>query len=421
MDHVRAEIISVGDEILYGQIVDTNSQWISRELDQIGIKTVRKTTVSDSEEDILNALEQATARAQIILMTGGLGPTSDDLTKPCLAKYFNCGLALNPQALAEVQRIFDKIGHELTETNRQQAFLPTKCQHVTNRAGTAPGMWFYEDGKVYVSMPGVPHEMKIMMTEQVMPKLKTVYKMPAIYHKIVRTIGIGESWLSDKIKPWEEQLPNHIKLAYLPGLGEVRLRLTAIGENMAALKKDVQDQLDKLLPLIKPYIYGFDNDSVPKIVGDLLRKQKLTIAAAESCTGGTVAQAITSIAGSSDYFLGGVVAYHNALKESLLGVSPDTLNRHGAVSEQTVLEMAEGIKSRLGADIGIATSGIAGPGGGSPEKPVGTVWIAYADENKAVAKKLSLYKDRDINNRLTTQRVLNLVRQSLVEMDGEKV
>ena len=420
MQPIRAEIITIGDEILYGQIVDTNSQWISKELDKIGVKTVRKTTVSDSELDILGALSESTTRADIILITGGLGPTSDDLTKPCLAKFFQCDLALNQQALKEVQLIFTKIGRELTETNRQQAYLPTKCSVVTNRVGTAPGMWFQKQGIVYVSMPGVPHEMKTMMTEQVLPKLQTIFRTPAIYHKIIKTIGIGESWLADKIESWEKKLPPHIKLAYLPGLGEVKLRLTAVGDDKTGLAYEVDQQIENLKLLAGKHIYGYDKDTLPTVVGNLLRDLNLTIASAESCSGGSVAQAITSVAGSSDYFMGSIVAYQNRLKESLLGVKPATLNNHGAVSEPTILEMAEGIRKSLKVDIGVATSGIAGPGGGSDEKPVGTVWVAYVDEKNKITKKLSLYKDRAINIKLTTQAVLNLVRQRLLKMDGEK-
>ena len=420
MNQIRAEIISVGDEILYGQIVDTNSQWISKELDTLGVRTVRKSTVSDNEADILDALELATSRAEIILITGGLGPTSDDLTKPCLAKFFDCEIVLNHQALQEVEEIFRKIGREMTETNREQAYLPTACTHISNRAGTAPGMWFHQNGKVYVSMPGVPHEMKIMMSEQVLPKLPSVFHMPTIYHKIVKTIGIGESWLSDRIKTWEEQLPAHIKLAYLPGLGEVRLRLTATGESQIDLERDVEQQVELVRPLISKYIYGYDQDSIPKVVGELLRKHRMTLAVAESCTGGAVSKDITSIAGSSQYFVGSLVAYQNRLKQSMLGVSEEILRNHGAVSEPTIIAMANGVRKYLNADIGIATSGIAGPGGGTEEKPVGTVWIACSDGNNTITKKLSLYKDRNINIQYSTKAVLNLVRQRLVEMDGEK-
>lgn len=274
---------------------------------------------------------------------------------------------------------------------------------------------------MYVSMPGVPHEMKTMMTEQVLPKLPTIFRMPAIYHKIIKIIGIGESWLADKIESWEKKLPPHIKLAYLPGLGEVKLRLTAVGDDKTELAYEVDQQIENLKPLAGKHIYGYDKDTLSTVVGDLLRDLNLTIASAESCSGGSVAQAITAVAGSSDYFMGSIVAYQNSLKESLLGVNPATLEYHGAVSEPTILEMAEGVRKRLKVDIGVATSGIAGPGGGSLEKPVGTVWIAYADGENQISKKLSLYKDRAINITLTTQAVLNLVRQRLVEMDGEKV
>ena len=420
MKLVKAEIITIGDEILYGHIVDTNSQWISNELDNIGVKTVRKSTISDQEQDILSALAEATSRADIILITGGLGPTNDDLTKPTLTKYFDTHLELNEQALLDVKWIFEKVGRELTETNKQQAFLPINCKVVRNRAGTAPGMWFNENDRVYISMPGVPHEMKIMMTEEVLPKIRDVFNTPTIYHKMVKTIGIGESWLSDKIKIWEEQLPVHIKLAYLPGLGEVKLRLTAIGNDQKKLQTEVNEQLQLLNQYVEKYTYGYDQDTLSLVIGRLLKAQGLTIATAESCTGGRVAQEITSIPGSSEYFIGSVVAYSNRVKEELLQVNPLTLSNYGAVSEQTVMEMAIGVRKQLQSDIGIATSGIAGPGGGTQDKPVGTIWIACSGPKNTVAKKLSLYKDRLTNIRYTTNALLNLVRQRLVEMDGEK-
>ena len=420
MKQTLTEIITIGDEILYGQIVDTNSQWISRELDSIGIRTIRKTTVSDTETDILSAFEEASERADIILITGGLGPTNDDLTKPCLAKYFGSEIVLNPQALEEVTNLFNKIGRELTETNKQQAYLPANCEVVTNRVGTAPGMWFYEEGKVYVSMPGVPHEMKTMMKEQIIPRLQDQFNTPSIYHKIVKTIGLGESWLADQLKTWEGQLPQHIKLAYLPGLGEVKLRLTAVGANFTDLENEVAEQIKLLDQVVGTYIYGYDQDTLPSVVGKLLKTRKLSIASAESCSGGKVANLLTSIPGSSEYFIGSIVAYQNRLKESLLQVKAETLSSYGAVSEQTVIEMAEGVRIQLNSAIGVATSGIAGPGGGTAEKPVGTVWIAIADNQGTIAKRLSLFKDRGVNIELTAKAVLNLVRQRLVEMDGEK-
>ncbi len=420
MKHVFAELITIGDEILYGQIVDTNSQWMSKELDKIGIKTVRKTTVADTEVDIITAFEEATTRADLILITGGLGPTNDDLTKPCLAKYFNCSMQMNSEALAEVTAIFERIGRELTEINKQQANLPTKCTMLSNRVGTAPGMWFKENGKVYVSMPGVPHEMKTMMQEQVLPKVQEVFDTPTIYHKLVKTIGLGESWLADKIKDWEANLPENIKLAYLPGLGEVKLRLTAVGSDLPTLKAAVSHQIELLKPLAGAYIYGYDKDTLAKVLGEMLVARNITIGCAESCTGGALASVLTSIPGSSQYFLGSIVAYHNKVKSDVLQVSNDTLESHGAVSEATVLEMALGAKKVLNSNIGVATSGIAGPTGGTIDKPVGTIWIALAYQDHTIAKKLTLFKDRGINVKYTAHAVLNLVRQTLLEMDGEK-
>lgn len=420
MELTFAEIITIGDEILYGQIVDTNSQWMSKELDKIGIKVIRKTTVSDTEEDILEAFSEAWSRADLVLITGGLGPTNDDLTKPCLAKFFDCELQMNPQALKEVTDIFKKIGRELTEVNRQQANLPEKCTMVSNRVGTAPGMWFNQQEKVFVSMPGVPHEMKTMMTEKVIPMIQKVFKTPCIYHKLIKTIGIGESWLAEIIKPWEDSLPSHIKLAYLPGLGEVKLRLTAVGDQHTRLESEVEDLIIRLMPLAGKYIYGYNQETLPKVLGDLLLKRGLSLGCAESCSGGAVSSAITSIPGSSRYFKGAIIAYDNQVKTSMLGVTAATLEVHGAVSEATVLEMAKGARNILNTDIGVATSGVAGPGGGTPDKPVGTIWIAYADSSCAYAKKLSLFRDRAINIRFATQATLNLIRQSLLEMDGEK-
>ncbi|MEO1049576.1 MAG: competence/damage-inducible protein A [Bacteroidota bacterium] len=417
MDLINAEILTIGDEILYGQITDTNSQWMSGELDKVGIKVVRKTTVGDIEEDIMTAFEEAESRADIVLITGGLGPTNDDLTKPCLAKYFDCEIAIHDGALQEITDLFNRIGRELTPLNRMQAALPVCCDMISNKSGTAPGMWFQRNGKVFVSMPGVPYEMKEMMTNTIIPRLQTVFKTPVIYHKIVKTVGIGESWLADKIKDWEDALPEHIKLAYLPSLGQVRLRLTAKGDDEEQLKIEVDELIADLMKYAKKYVFGYGNDKLEEVVGRLLRDRSLTISTAESCTGGNIAQMITSIAGSSDYFLGSVVAYHNDIKKLALGVKEETLMHHGAVSEETIREMAEGVRNRFGTDIGVATSGIAGPGGGTPDKPVGTVWIAYADGNETVAKKLQLWKDRTLNIRSSSVATLNLVRQRLTEND----
>ena len=408
---IRAELLTIGDEILYGQIVDTNSQWMGAELSKVGIRVIRTTTVGDVAREILSAFAEAEQRADIILITGGLGPTSDDLTKPCLAEYFDCELRIHEGALADVTEFFASRGRALTEINRQQASLPVCCEKITNRLGTAPGMWFERNGKVFVSMPGVPHEMKVMMTEIIIPKLVQMYKPPVIEHAIIRTAGIGESFLAEKIASWEQSLPPHIRLAYLPGYGEVKLRLTATGPDDKILKEEVGRLVDALKPLAGEYIYGLGDDTLEVVTGNLLRARGLTLSVAESCTGGYLAHLITSIPGSSDYFAGGVVAYSNDAKINTLGVKPETLRDHGAVSEATIIEMASSAREKFGTDIGVATSGIAGPGGGTPDKPVGTVWIAYADKHQVIARKLALSKDRNINVRISAVSVLNLIRK----------
>lgn len=413
MKKVLAELLTIGDEILYGQIVDTNSQWMSIELDKLGIKVIRKTTVGDQEDEILTAFAEAEKRADIILITGGLGPTNDDLTKPCMAKYFNCGLILNEEALAEVTEFFKSRGRALTEVNRQQAMLPAACKKITNEIGTAPGMWFNKNGKIFMSMPGVPHEMKLMMTNHVLPRLKATFKTPVIYHKVVRTIGIGESVLAEKIADWENALPNHIGLAYLPSLGEVKLRITGFGDSYQSLETEINSLTEKLKERAGQFIFGYGEDPIELVIGRTLKEKKLTLAVAESCTGGYLSHLITSIPGSSEYFLGGIVPYDYQIKMRQLGVKPETLEKYGAVSEPTISEMANIVRAKFNTDIGVATSGIAGPGGATPDKPVGTVWIAYSDKHQTVTKKLQLSKDRMINIRMASVAVLNLIRQSL--------
>lgn len=412
---VKAEIIAIGDELLYGQIVDTNSHWISQELDRIGVKVVRRTTVGDDRGAMLAAFEAAEQRADIVLITGGLGPTSDDLTKPLLAEYFNCSVELVPEALEDVRRFFAKRGRELTEINALQAHLPTKCTYVRNEVGTAPGMWFDESGVVWMSMPGVPHEMKKLMTDYVLPTIKKRFELPVIYHKVIKTVGIGESWLASLIIEWEKNLPEQIKLAYLPSLGEVKLRLTAMGKEERRLADEVAGQIEKVRPLIDQYIYGYDSESLQGAIGGLLRNKNKTVALAESCTGGYISHLITSIPGSSEYFKGAVIPYHNELKVSELGVKVETLDAVGAVSEETVKEMAKNVRKKYGADFGISTSGIAGPSGGSDEKPVGTVWIACDFDAGTITKKLQLSNERDLNIRYAAVFALNLLRNCIIE------
>ncbi|MBT0810755.1 competence/damage-inducible protein A [Litoribacter ruber] len=410
MREVKAEILAIGDELLYGQIMDTNSLWISQQLTDIGVRVVHRATVGDNEPAILEAFKAAQQRADIVLITGGLGPTRDDLTKPLLAKYFDCDIQLVPEALEAVKSYFTRRGRELTELNILQAHLPTKCTYVPNTMGTAPGMWFEENDTLWMSMPGVPHEMKKLMETFVFPQLKERFSLPVIYHKVVKTVGIGESWLADKIRDWEDALPSHIKLAYLPSIGLVRLRLTAFGEKIKELTVEVEEQIEKLLPLAGKYVYGFDETSLEDAVGQLLRSQNKTVALAESCTGGYISHLITSVAGSSAYFNGSIIPYHNQFKQQVLGVKKDTLIDHGAVSEETVIEMASAVRKTFGSDYGLASSGVAGPGGGSDEKPVGTVWIACASEDGVRTKKLQLTDDRMINIQLSGISVLNLLR-----------
>jgi len=410
---ILAELLTIGDEILYGQIVDTNSQWMSVELDKIGVKVIRKTTVGDEEDEILTAFAEAEKRADVILITGGLGPTSDDLTKSLLAKYFSCELKMNEEALAEVTEFFKSRGRELTELNRMQAALPDACEKITNPVGTAPGMWFNKGEKVFMSMPGVPHEMKKMMTEQVLPRLSKKYQLPVIHHQLIRTIGIGESFLAEKISGFEKSLPDHIKLAYLPGLGEVKLRLTCFGDSLPQMQSEANELTEKLNKLIGQFIYGYGDTPIEVVIGNTLREKNLTLSIAESCTGGYLSHLITSVPGSSEYFLGSMIPYAYEIKMRQLGVKPETLEKYGAVSEPTIIEMANIVRAKFNTDIGVATSGIAGPGGATPDKPVGTVWIAYSDKHHTVTKKLQLSKDRMINIRMASMAVLNLIRQSV--------
>ena len=398
---VAVAILTIGDEILFGQTLDTNSQWISAELDTFGFKVVHRATVSDRESDILRGLKDASSWADIILITGGLGPTADDLTKPCLAKYFDVPLKSNPAALEELRTLFQQIDRELSEANIAQTNLPANADYISNELGTAPGMWIEDKGKIYVSMPGVPFEMKGMISNHVIPRLQKLYVLPIVTHKIIKTIGIGESWLADKIAPWEKNLPDNIKLAYLPSLGQVKLRLTSTGNVKSELEEAINEQIDFLIPYAEKYIYGYDGDTIEQVVGDLLNQRHLSLGTAESCTGGYLAHLITSIAGSSNYFKGSIIAYANEIKEKELTVNPDTLEKYGAVSEETIIEMAKGVQVQLDVDIGIATSGIAGPDGGTKEKPVGTIWIAIAIGNEVKTRQLKLFKDRLLNIKMT--------------------
>lgn len=417
---IRAEVVTIGDEILFGQITDTNTQWISTELTNIGIRTIRKSSVGDQADAILQVLREASERADVIILTGGLGPTKDDITKKTLCEYFGVGLVRNESALALVTSFFEKRGRAMTDLNRTQADLPANAVYIQNDWGTAPGMWFEHDrgdgrGRVYVSLPGVPFEMKHLMTNRILPKLRAHFQTPIIKHKMIRTVGIGESFLAERIEAWEDALPAHIKLAYLPHFGQVRLRLTATGTDEVTLDRELNEQVQRVLPLIENNVFGFDGDELETVVGKLLKDKGLTLGIAESCTGGYVSAQITKVSGSSAYFQGGIVSYSNDVKIGQLGVQPETLAQFGAVSEETIRQMAEGVRRALGTDVGIATSGIAGPDGGTPDKPVGTVWIAYATDGRTVTRLLKLGQYRDQNIQLTTTYVLNLLREEIIK------
>ena len=405
-----AEIISIGDELLYGQTLDTNAHWISHKLDEYNIKVFQRTTIGDDADQILNAFATAAERVDIVLITGGLGPTKDDLTKPLLAKYFGVGMVHHEEVLRDITLLFAKASREVTALNAQQADLPANCEKITNPVGTAPGMWFYENNTVFVAMPGVPYEMKSIMTQGILPKLHEMFSKGVLHHHIIKTIGITESSLSDLIEDWEVNLPKHIKLAYLPTKGQVKLRMTGSGDDLNTLKQEIDTLQMAIMPKIAKYVYGFGADSLEGVIGKLLNKNNLTLATAESCTGGYLAHMITSVPGSSRYFKGSVIAYSNEVKIAQLGVSTEDLKQQGAVSEEVAKAMAKGVRKELNADIAIATTGIAGPDGGTVEKPVGTVWIAYSDKHKTLAKKFNFSRDRTFIVHWSALAALNMIR-----------
>ncbi|MCE7072442.1 competence/damage-inducible protein A [Dyadobacter sp. CY327] len=412
---IRAEILTIGDEILFGQITDTNTQWIGSQLTDIGIRPVRKTSVGDNKADILDAFSAASQRVNVIIVTGGLGPTRDDITKHTFCEYFGTELEINQEALELITAFFAKRGRAMTELNIQQAALPKNCTYIPNLWGTAPGMWFEKDDVIYVSLPGVPYEMKSLMEFEILPRLKSRFVSNIIQHKSVRTIGIGESFLAETIAPWEDVLPEHIKLAYLPHFGQVKLRLTGTGTVQARLDADLAEQVALLMPYIEEWVFGFDTDELETVIGSLLVQHNATVGTAESCTGGFVANQITSVPGASQYFQGSVVSYSNEVKINVLGVSPQTLEAFGAVSEQTAREMAEGARKVLNTTFAISTTGIAGPDGGTAEKPVGTVWIACATPEETFTQLLTLRNNRKINIELTASYALNLLRKTILK------
>ncbi|WGQ11244.1 competence/damage-inducible protein A [Pedobacter gandavensis] len=408
-----AEIITIGDEILIGQIVDTNSAWMAKQLNQIGMKVKQITSVSDDADHIMEALRLAESRADVILMTGGLGPTKDDITKVTLAKYFNMGFRRDEETLNHVTEIFARLNRPMIDLNRRQADVPDGCTVIKNKNGTAPCMWFEQHGKIFVSMPGVPFEMMYLMDDEIIPRIKAAFKLPVIYHKTILTSNIGESFLAMEIEDIENSLPPSIKLAYLPKLGQVRLRLSTIGEEEAPLKTAVDFYAQQIIAKIKQHVVAEEDIALEKAILNFMEQRKLTLSTAESCTGGYIAHLITQHPGCSSVYEGGAVTYSYDLKMSLLDVKAETLSKYGAVSEETVKEMAIGALQNFKTDYAVAVSGIAGPDGGMPDKPVGTVWIAVAHAKGVVSKVFSFANKRTQNIERSAAAALSMILNEL--------
>lgn len=410
----QASIITIGDELLIGQVIDTNSAWMAQELNKWGIRVMRRVAVGDVWEEIWAALDEEQKHAGIILITGGLGPTADDITKPLLCKYFDGKMVVNEEARQNVIDIFTKLNRPIIERNLKQGEVPDTCTVIQNKRGTAPGMWFNKNGKVFISMPGVPHEMKGMVEHDVIPMLLKAFKFPVIIHKTLLTAAVGESFLAELIKDFEETLPSHVKLAYLPNYGMVRLRLTSTGTEKEKTEKEVQQLFETLQSLVREYMVTNEDEPLEKVVGKLLLSKGRTICTAESCSGGYIAHLMTSIPGSSRFYDGSVVSYSYQAKEDLLQVDKNTLESLGAVSEEIVIQMAKGALKNIKSDYTIAVSGIMGPDGGTPDKPAGTVWVAVGNKEKIEARKLYFRFDRTRNIQLTAVNALNLLRKFIL-------
>ena len=412
---MQAELLTIGDEILIGQIINTNAVWMAKELNSIGVSIKQITSVSDDKNHIKKALDEALGRADIVLITGGLGPTKDDITKTTLCDYFNVGLKKEEKVVEFIKENFVKRGIEFLQVHEQQALILENSELLFNHNGTAPGMWIEHLGKIIICMPGVPFEMKGIMTRHVLPQLTAKFSLPFIIHKTLVTIGIPESTLADRISEVEDGLPQHIKLAYLPNFGLVRLRLSGIGTDENALRTEIETYASQLLAIIPPANTAATDDLKPEeIIGQLLSHSKQTLAIAESCTGGYISHLITTVPGSSEYFIGSLIAYSYPIKINNLGVKAETLEHYGAVSEECVREMVEGIKDKFKADFAISTTGIAGPGGATPDKPVGMVWIAVAGPKGIVARKIMANGERINIIERTSLMALDMLRREIL-------
>ena len=419
---MTAHIINIGDELLIGQVVNTNASWMAEELNKRNIKVTNISVISDGADDIRTQLDRSLSEADVVLITGGLGPTKDDITKTVLCNYFGDTLVRHQPTYDNVKKFFDRRGLPFTEINQAQALVPSKCKVILNEVGTAPCMVFTipqatfkqpspkktdtSAEKIVISMPGVPFEMKWLMQNSVLPLLEERLGSQAIVHKTILTFGIGESFLADKIADWEDALPAHIKLAYLPEAGKVRLRLSAYGADKAQLEQEVAERIEMLKLIIDANIYGYDDETISSVIGKLLNQKGATVATAESCTGGLIGNVITGVSGSSAYYKGGIIAYSNELKERLLGVRHETLEQYGAVSEETAIGMARGCLAVTGADYAIATTGISGPTGATEEKPLGLVYVAIASREEVVCNRYVFTTTRQQHQQRTANQAL---------------
>jgi nicotinamide-nucleotide amidase len=416
---MNAEIVSIGDELLIGQTINTNASWLGQECSKLGIRIVQVTSIQDDKSVILKTVDQAFERADLVLVTGGLGPTKDDITKYTLCEYFETELELHIPTLRRIEDFFTRRNRPMLEVNIRQAELPKSCEILENTNGTAAGMWFNHNGKVLVSMPGVPYEMKGIMNDHVFPRLKERFQLKALYHQTLLTQGIGESFLADQIRDWEDEVRSKgLSLAYLPSPGMVKLRLTSY--EGAARKEEIASFFSLLEQRFPQYVFGKENDTLSLVLGNLLRDRNLTIGTVESFTGGALAQGIVSVPGASDYFKGSLLTYSNELKMKFADVTHENLEQFGAVSQQVVEQMAVNGRKHLGVDVCVATSGIAGPDGGTAEKPVGTVWLAVATKNELVSRRFQFGDDRERNIQMGVLSALNLVRCNILGIIIEK-
>jgi nicotinamide-nucleotide amidase len=411
---MRAAIITIGDELLIGQTIDTNSAWMGAELSKAGFDVYRMTSIHDRKDDIINSLTEASGKTDVVLITGGLGPTSDDITKQTLCEFFNTRLVINLEVLSMIDKMMSRRNFPMNENNRRQAEVPESCCVLKNATGTAPGMWFEKDNTIFISMPGVPHEMKHIMKEYVLPELNKRFISQVIIHKSIMTYGTFEAKLAEILVDFEANLPHNIKLAYLPASGVIKLRLTGTGTDLESLSDSINNQVRNLYRIIPDLIFSVDEESLEMVIAKLLTMKNSTVCTAESCTGGQIAQMLTSIPGSSAYYQGTIVAYANKVKMQILGIKEDTLKKNGAVSEEVVSEMAKNAKKLFGTDYCVATSGIAGPDGGTESKPVGTLWIAVATEKGIITEKRVFGNDRITNINRFSLAALNLLRKQII-------